>query len=415
LIQITKSAELKNANSAALGGLVKFGPWRQRIVRLVDAVAGPIVSALGRLRRPASARASGEVGSILVVEYWNLGDIVMLSPFLQNLRTQYPKAHIVLLASPKTAPLLAQQNVVDEIIYARIPWAQYYSRWRKYNPFSRLWIELPLMLRLLRQRRFDLGFTARADLRDNFMLWFAAVRRRVGYSFGGGGYFLTDQVVPDVRHPHYANRWLRLLEHLGKTVIAREPRLDLSAEERLAAERILEKLGVESGDFLVGVHPGARSITRQWGKDNFMEAARRLCDRFPIKIIWFQDPSQESSIQNDSQFLLLSLPLRQFMAVLSQCSLFLCNDSGPMHIATALSVPTVAIFGPGDPAWYGPLGPNNQVVIRSGFWCRSCLDYCLFDQPYCLRTIGVQDVYEAASRSIETLLVRQAQPDQVPT
>jgi heptosyltransferase II len=415
LIQITKSAELKNANSAALGGLVKFGPWRQRIVRLVDTVVAPIVSALGHLRVSANPDASAEVSSILVVEYWNLGDIVMLSPFLQNLRTQYPKAYIVLLASPKTAPLLAHQNLVDEIIYARIPWAQHYSRWKKYNPFSRLWIELPLTLKLLRKRRFDLGFTARADLRDNFMLWFAAVRRRIGYSFGGGGYFLTDQVAPDVRHPHWADRWLRLLEHLGKPVIAREPHLDLSSEERLGAAKILDELGVESGDFLVGVHPGARSVTRQWGKDNFNEVARRLCDRFPIKIIWFQDPNQESSIQKDGQFLLLSLPLRQFMAVLSQCSLFLCNDSGPMHIATALSVPTVAIFGPGDPAWYGPLGPNNQVVIRPGFWCRSCLDYCLFDQPYCLRAIGVQDVYEASARSIEAMLVRQAQPDQVPT
>ena len=100
----------------------------------------------------------------------------------------------------------------------------------------------------------------------------------------------------------------------------------------------------------------------------------------------------------------LSLPLREFMAVLSQCSMFLCNDSGPMHIATALNVPVVALFGPTEPAWFGPLGPQDQIVIRPGFWCRPCFDYCLFDQPYCLRTISVQDVYQTAHKMLDLLL-----------
>ena len=80
------------------------------------------------------------------------------------------------------------------------------------------------------------------------------------------------------------------------------------------------------------------------------------------------------------------------MAVLKRCRLFICNDSGPMHISTALGVPVVAVFGPTEPLWFGPLGPDNRIVIQSGFWCRPCFDYCLFDQPYCLRTISVESV-----------------------
>lgn len=96
------------------------------------------------------------------------------------------------------------------------------------------------------------------------------------------------------------------------------------------------------------------------------------------------------------------------MAVLSQCALFICNDSGPMHISTALDVPVVAVFGPTEPAWFGPLGANHKIVIRSGFWCRPCFDYCIFDQPYCLRTIDVQDVYQPAENTVTELLAKRS-------
>jgi ADP-heptose:LPS heptosyltransferase len=74
-----------------------------------------------------------------------------------------------------------------------------------------------------------------------------------------------------------------------------------------------------------------------------------------------------------------------------------------MHIATALGVPVVAIFGPTEPAWFGPLGQNNRIVIQRGFWCRPCFDYCVFDQPYCLRTIEVESVFQAAVEALSSV------------
>jgi lipopolysaccharide heptosyltransferase II len=391
-----------SANTGALGALARIGPLKRRIIRLIEAIARPVISVVDRLK-PSKDRPQ-EVRKILVMEYWNLGDVVMQTPFLINLRNQYPNAHIVLLTSPKVLPLIDHQNLVDETIELRVPWAQHYSRWRKYNPFSPLWLSLHRSLRLLRQRRFDLAFTVRADLRDNFILWFINARRRVGYAFGGGGFFLTDMVEPDLRNPHFSNRWLRLLQHLGKPIRERQPRLNVSEEELQVAKILLEARGFNSGDFLVGVHPGARSVNRQWGEANFAEVAQRLVEQFPVKIIWFQEPGQHAPPPTGNKVVPLSLPLREFMAVLSQCSVFLCNDSGPMHIATALNVPVVTVFGPTEPAWFGPLGPQDQIVIRPGFWCRPCFDYCLFDQPYCLRTISVQDVYQTAHKMLDLLL-----------
>jgi heptosyltransferase-2 len=167
---------------------------------------------------------------------------------------------------------------------------------------------------------------------------------------------------------------------------------------------LLAKRGIRETDFLVALHPGARSVNRQWGESNFTQVAERLLDKFPVKIIWFQEPGQREAAPSGSCIVPLSLPLREFMAVLSRCGMLICNDSGPMHIATALNVPVVAVFGPTEPAWFGPLGPNNQVVIRTGFWCRPCFDYCIFDEPYCLRTISIEDVCSPAEDVLSALL-----------
>jgi heptosyltransferase II len=378
------------------------------LIRVIEAILRPLVVGLEWLRRSPTS-ANGEVKKILVMEYWNLGDIVMLSPFLRSLRIQYPNASIALLTSPKSAPLMEQQGLVDQVICVRIPWAQHYSRWRKYNPFSLLWFELLRTLKFLHAQRFDIAFTARADIRENLIIWLAQVGRRVGYGFGGGGFLLTDAVTPDLQHPHFSSRWLRLLEHVGKLALVRQPSLRVTPEERKFAGQHLGEHGIQDGEFLIGIHPGARSVLRQWGEENFVTLARRLQAQFPIKIVWFQDPNQAPSLADRNQFHPLSLPLRQFMAVLSMCRLFICNDSGPMHIATALGVPVVAVFGPTEPAWFGPLGQENHVVIQPGFWCRPCFDYCIFDQPYCLRAVSMETVFEASVEAINSLVLKARQ------
>ena len=400
---IRKNLSFTNADQAAQAALVKMSARKLFLIRMVETIARPFIFAFDRLRH-APKSVVGRVNKILILEYWNLGDIVMLSPFLRSLRIQYPSASITLLTSPKAAPLLEHQGLVDRVTTVRVPWAQHYSRWRKYNPCSRLWLELLRTVSLLRDQQFDLAFTVRADIRDNFILWLSNARRCVGYGFGGGGFFLTDNATPDLEHPHLSVRWLRLLEHIGNCAIVRQPSLRVTEEEDQHAEQYLAALGIRDGDFLLGINPGARNAMRQWGDANFAELARRLKSEFPVKALWFEDPNQRAENLDRSQVLPLALPLREFMGVLKRCQLLICNDSGPMHIATALGVPVVAIFGPTEPAWFGPLGPNNHVVIQPGFWCRPCFDYCQFDEPYCMRVISVNSVYSAAAEALAALI-----------
>jgi heptosyltransferase-2 len=386
----------KEAESAARGCLVKFDTRRRFLIRCAELSLFPLIQCVNFLRSPRKG-PSNTIENILVMEGGQLGDIALLLPFLQNLRLHYPGRRISLLANPKAFSLLENLALVDELISVEIPWIANVARWGKYNPVSSQWVRFVRTVFHLYSRKFDLSLCARADIRDNFLMWLTGAKRRVGYAFYGGDFLLTDTVTPDLDHLHYSSRWLRLLEHLGKQVSNRQPRFQLSREEEIFAKEYLAKLQIGAGDLLIGIHPGARVRTRQWGAENFRALGEKLVAQQPAKILWFQDPNVRTPTGLPSSFVPVTLPLRQFMAVLAHCNFLICNDSGPMHIATALGVPVVAVFGPNKPDWFGPLGEGNKIVINPAFWCRPCGDRCIFDQPYCLRTISVEQVFQAAS------------------
>jgi heptosyltransferase II len=385
----------KETESAARGCMVKFSSGRRFVIRFAELLLFPIVRCVDFFRS-RRARSSNEVRKILVLESGNLGDIVGILPFLKNLRVDYPEARIAFLANPSMFPLLENLHFVDELIPARFPWAIHFSQWKRYNPFSSLWIQLARAIREVRQREFDLALSARGDIRDNFILWLTGIKRRVGYGFLGGGFLLTETVMPNLTRPHRSDCWLHLLKHLGREVLDWQPHLKLSpAEEKFAKEYAAQR-GIGDGELVIGIHAGARIRTRQWGRENFQAVGEKLTEKLPAKILWFQDPNESKPSDDDVPFARAALPLRQFMAVLARCNMLICNDSGPMHIATGLGVPIVGVFGPTEPAWFGPLGEQNKIVMHPSFWCRPCADRCIFDQPYCLRTISIEWVLQAA-------------------
>jgi ADP-heptose:LPS heptosyltransferase len=376
-------------------------PRKWRLVCIFEGLVQflkPLVPPLPPMNNP------GEVPtSILVVEYWNLGDLAILVPFLRNLRQNFPRARISLLVQAGLESFLERQGIVDEFISVRVPWARHFNRWRKYNPFSFDWISLTRTILALRKRRFDWAFSGRMDVRDNLMLWLSGARRRIGYGVGGGGSFLTDRITPDVFRPHRAEVWQHLLEALGERW---DPNLGgfLQTRGELAAARsYLAGLGIASDVFLIGVHTGARIATRRWGTERFAEVVRRVLAETDAHVLWFSEPGTSSQAPKLERCHAVSLGFWTFLAALSHCRLLICNDSGPMHLANLLGVPVVAVFGPQRPEWFGPRGAYDRVVIRPEFSCRPCSDYCIFDQPYCLRTISIDEVYDVVESQINRI------------
>ena len=390
-----------SAEALARATFLKVTPRKGFLIRALESglrLFLPILSSPRRIEEDGALPKS-----ILVVEYWNLGDLAIVVPFLRNLRLSFPTARITLLVNAGLVSLLEGQALVDEFIPVRVPWAQHFSRWKKYNPFSGYWISLARLLMEIRKRRFDWAFSGRMDVRDNLLLWLTGAARRIGYGFAGGGFLLTDRIVPDLSRPHRADIWLHLLAALGKPITREANGFRLTAEEIASSRTFLRERNIPDNAFLVGVHPGARIAVRRWGDERFAEVAQHILADSNVHIVWFSEPGTPSAVPPFERCHPASLDFRSFVAVLSRCQLFICNDSGPMHLANLLEVPVVAIFGPQRPEWFGPRGARDRVVIRPEFWCRPCFDYCLFDQPYCLRAITPEQVIEAATGAIEEI------------
>jgi len=395
---------LANASQVETAGRATFlrmTPRKWQLVRAFESIIRLLLPLAPPLRILEKSEALPS--SILVVEYWNLGDLAIVVPFLKNLRRSYPQARISLLVNAGLASFLEGQALVDEFIPVRVPWAQHFSRWKKYNPFSSHWISFARTLLAIRKRQFDWAISGRMDLRDNFLLWLSGAARRIGYGLGGGGFLLTDRVAPDLSRPHRGDIWLRLLDALGKPTNRDLSSFRLTADELASAQFFLKERGIPSGAFLIGVHPGARIAVRRWGDERFAEVARHILGESDAHILWFSDPGNPSAAPSLERCHPVSLEFRSFLAVLSRCRLLVCNDSGPMHLANLLAVPVVAVLGSTNPVWFGPRGAQDRIVIRPEFWCRPCFDYCIFDEPHCLRTITPGHVIASVREAIPKL------------
>lgn len=346
---------------------------KRAAIAIVDALGRAATPLLRRIWPPRSENRA-PVRRILVIELWLLGDVVLVTPLLQSLRDRFPGAEISLLAKLHAEELLRHSGLVDEFITFDFPWTATSGKYRPSRYDRRAITEL---IGNLRRKDFDLTIDSRMDLRSNIVTFTTGAPRRIGYDFGGGGYLLTDALAAAPDDNHKVHDWLMLAEALDgdasgkpRTGVDRgrayKPRLCVTEEERADALRVLRNLGVEEGDWIVGVHPGASRPRGRWPLENFAWVADCLSSRHSTKALVFVDPQgYGETVRLISHAIFIRTSLREMMAALTHCDLVICNDSGPMHIADALGVPVVGVFTTGNPVWHGPFG-DGQIAVGAG-------------------------------------------------
>ncbi len=308
-----------------------------------------------------------------------VGDAVMSLPALQAIRGRFPSAHIAILAKPWVADLYAREDFADEVIlYGGKP------LWR--------------MSRELRAHRFDAAILLQNAFEAALVAWLARIPTRIGYNRDGRGALLTHAIsVPKPgeipRHERFY--YLELLRRAG--LIDRLPESD--------AIHLAGRNGAPSRR-VIGVSPGAAYGTaKRWLPERFAEAAAALAALRGASIALFGSQTERALCQEVAQRLnghevtnyAGQTTLAQFIDLAAGCELFLTNDSGAMHIASALGVPTVAIFGATDDTTTGPTGPHSRVV-RIPVECSPCLlRQCPIDHR-CMTAVSAERVVEEALR-----------------
>ncbi len=316
-----------------------------------------------------------------------IGDAVMSLPALRALRERFPQARITLLAMPWVADLYGREPFCDELI----PWhAQ-----RGPRDLAEKW----RIGRSLADRHFDLAIILPNSFDSALPAWLARIPRRIGFHRDGRGWLLTDRIpriLPGDTPPHQSFHYLELLRRAG--LIHRLPdqlliRLDGAPAARLKGR---ERLGEGK---ILGVCPGAAfGGAKRWAPENFAQAAHEIAAQLNARILLFGSKDEVAicdevnrHLGHKAQSFAGQTTLAELVELLAACDLVLTNDSGPMHVASALGVPTVAIFGSTSDIATGPTGPLSRV-IREPVSCSPCFEReCPLTEPTahlaCLRRV----------------------------
>ena len=292
-----------------------------------------------------------------------LGDAVMSLPAIRAIRQVFPRAHIAIAARPWVADLYARETSIDSIIPYTGSRREFAAR--------------------LRAERFDGAILLQNAFDAALLAWMARIPERIGYNRDARGLLLTRPIpVPEPgdipRHERFY--YLELLRRAG--LIERFPATDAIRLEGIEAAREsgvrhLAELGMAGP--VIGISPGAAyGNAKRWLPDRFAEVARSLS----AAVLVFGSASERPLCEEvaaalrrsriETRNLAGETTLREFIDLAATCRLFLTNDSGAMHVASALAVPTVAVFGATDDATTGPTGPLARVV-REHAECSPCL------------------------------------------
>lgn len=304
-----------------------------------------------------------------------LGDAVMSLPALRALRARFPEAHLAVHARPWVAGLYSRESCVNEVLtYSARPGVGDWAGRRK-------------AARELAARDFEAALLLPNSFDSALVMWLAGIPRRIGYRRDLRGPLLTDPVPPPRRGeipPHQRHYYMELLRRAG---LAPEyppngPILLDGAERACEAGRERwQRLGMEAS--VIGVSPGAAyGGAKRWPPERFAEAAGHLAEETGWAVAVFGSGQERAAAEAVERKLIargarvLNLAgqttLGEFIELAAACRVFLTNDSGAMHVASALGVPTVAIFGATDPGATGPAGPLARVV-REPVACSPCL------------------------------------------
>ena len=338
-----------------------------------------------------------------------VGDAILAMPALRAVREKFPQASISVVARPYVAEIYRDQDVCDELI--------------AYDPRGahRGWGGRERIVRELREKQFDVAFLLQNAFDAAWLAWRAGIPERIGYARDGRSLLLTRAIaVPKAGEipAHEKFYYLELLRRVGwiETLPeVSEIRLRVPEDKSHVAEEKLLSANACSGSRRVAIGAGASyGSAKCWPPQRFAEWANRFQDEHDADVILFGTPGEaavnaaiSAAMKCKPVDLTGKTDIAELPALLSRCDLFVGNDSGAMHVAAAVGLPVVAIFGPTDPLGTAPVTRKSSIVQEKPY-CSPCfLRRCPTDHR-CMTRVTVEMVHDAAKPWSAALGVRSA-------
>lgn len=342
---------------------------------------------------------------ILIVRLSAIGDVAHVLPALRCLRHHYPYANIAWLVEDRAAGLLLGHPDLDEVIvFPR-------KRWREgiFGPMRLLGTASEVFRFFrheLRSRGFDAAIDFQGNLKSGVMTLLSGAPIRIGfaseYCREYNHLFTNQHVTPPGKRIHRVEKNLSLLTALGIEPTYEHITINVSPEDRDYAMKSLNDYINRPGPLVV-IHPGTSEFGayKRWPVESFIKLGNMLVRELSAQVLISWGPNEletareiVSGINEGGHLAPETATLGQLTCIIGQSDLFISGDTGPMHIASVLGVPQVAIFGPKDPIIYGPYN-ERSIVVRKDIECSPCTRRTC-DDPICITDIAPEEVFEAA-------------------
>jgi len=337
---------------------------------------------------------------ILIVRTDRIGDVLLSTPVIKALREASPQAYIAMMVSPNAKDIVEGNPYLDEVIV--------YDKDGKHKKWRRS-IKFALNLR---KKKFDLAVILHPINRAHLVTFFAGIPKRVGYG-RKMGFLLTDKIkhTKHLGEKHESEYNLDLVRHLGIEPKDKDIFMPIRPESERWVNELFKEEGIMPADKLLAIHPCASCPSKIWPRERFTQLADKLVKKYGFKVFLVAGSKDVSAVESIAKHLPNStinlggrVSISQLASVLKRCQLFISNDSGPVHIASAVGTPVISIFGRNQaglsPKRWGPLGKKDKFLHKS-VGCITCLAHNCKKDFACLKAISVDDVLKVADEILK--------------
>lgn len=332
---------------------------------------------------------------ILITRTDRLGDVILSTPVLRAVREVYPDSFIAMMVRPYTKECVEGNPYINEVIL-----------YDKYGIDKSISSSFRFALEL-RKRRFDLALILHPTNRMNLMIFLAGIPRRVGFNKKLG--FLLTKRLPHTKHlgeKHEVDYTLDIVRAIGIIPKHRSLYMPIKKSVQKSVGETLLRHGVFESDRLVALHPSASCLSKKWPSKKFAILADRLIDKYNVKIALIDGSDGKAdadetrrNMRRDVIDLSGKTGISELASLLKRCVLFISNDSGPVHLSSAVGTPVISIFGRKDPG-LGPIrwGPTGRydIMLHKDVECERCLAHNCDKDFLCLNAIKEDEVLEKA-------------------
>ncbi|MDO8661944.1 MAG: lipopolysaccharide heptosyltransferase II [Candidatus Omnitrophota bacterium] len=349
--------------------------------------------------RRQKAEDRKEFKRILVVRTDRIGDVLLSTPVIKALRDSYPHAFIAMMVSPYAKDIVEGNPYLDKVIIL------------DKDGEHKNWLRSVKLIRKLKKMKFDLALVLHPTNRAHLLTFLSAIPKRVGYD-RKLGFLLSDRIkhTKQFGEKHELDYNLDLLRYLGVEIKDKNLFIPVKPEAEKWVEELFRQEGISSSDKLLALNPSASCPSKIWPAERFAQTADKLTQKYGFKIIVISGPKDirladnlVKNMRSRAINLAAKTSVTQLASLLKRCSLFISNDSGPVHIASAVGTPVISIFGRNQaglgPKRWGPVGERDKLLHKAA--CIECLAHNCQKQFTCLKAISVEDVVLAADAILQ--------------